>query len=562
MSINWGMGLNNTNELADAFAKGQQRRMAADLAKIEEQRKAEIYRQTMESRERMRTALENGDRYAAADEALVMGDHEVATGWRQLDEQRLKRDDYYSTRRAEMAYQALQLSPEERLVFAQQNRRIFAELGVDVDGLTAEDLSDPVIKQWAQHGYKYEDRVDDEREAYEAQTGRYEAETGRIEAEAPVKVGQGDSLVTQDGSLLYRGPTYEGYGMDENVYEIPGTETEGYATTTVGGGLGVEDTWSRMIHTESRGRQHDSSGRPLTSSAGAIGIAQVMPATAREVAREMGIPFDENRYRNDAEYNARLGRFYYEKMLRKYGGDTVLAAAAYNAGPGNVDRALRRGGREDFARYLPQETQGYIRSVHGSSTRTTGQRTTSGGIRQVQQGREKPTSGGAANAEDKKQQGQARKGLAELDAIDSQIAEVEALLPRLEEDGWSGAIGGLVPANWDKDSDVYEAAIGLLRPMLKGIIRQPGEGVWTDADQRVLDRALPTRQMTPEGRRQAIKQARQLLNSKRAEYSNVSGDSPAPRSQSQGRYRIGQTATNKRTGQKMVYTANGWVPQR
>lgn len=125
------------------------------------------------------------------------------------------------------------------------------------------------------------------------------------------------------------------------------------------------DTFGRMLTTESNNRQFDRNGRPLTSSAGAIGVAQVMPATAREVAEEMGIEFDDRRYRTDPEYNAALGRFYYDKMLRRYGGDDAKAVAAYNAGPGGVDRAVARSRRsgQHWTAHLPQETKGYLAKV-------------------------------------------------------------------------------------------------------------------------------------------------------------------------------------------------------
>lgn len=114
-----------------------------------------------------------------------------------------------------------------------------------------------------------------------------------------------------------------------------------------------------LIMAESGGRQFGRNGQPLTSSAGAIGVAQVMPDTAREMAAELGIPFDEERYRNDPAYNEMLGARYYDKALQTFGGDTALAAAAYNAGIGAVQGYLagRRG--------LPDETVAYVQRVTG-----------------------------------------------------------------------------------------------------------------------------------------------------------------------------------------------------
>lgn len=102
-------------------------------------------------------------------------------------------------------------------------------------------------------------------------------------------------------------------------------------------------------------------GEFLTSPKGAIGPGQVMPGTAPEAARLAGVPFDDRRYRTDPEYNNLLGEAYYTEQLRTFG-DPVKAAAAYNAGPGRVRRAMRRASREggDWIQYLPAETQGYV----------------------------------------------------------------------------------------------------------------------------------------------------------------------------------------------------------
>ena len=124
------------------------------------------------------------------------------------------------------------------------------------------------------------------------------------------------------------------------------------------------DTFSKMIRQESRGKQFDRNGRPLTSSAGAIGIAQVMPKTAPEAAKLAGLPFDDNRYRNDPEYNLALGKAYYEKQLADFG-DEQLAAAAYNAGPGAVRSALKKGGPNGWVNHVPAETRDYLKVVFG-----------------------------------------------------------------------------------------------------------------------------------------------------------------------------------------------------
>lgn len=133
------------------------------------------------------------------------------------------------------------------------------------------------------------------------------------------------------------------------------------------GSLNFDALWGNLIGAESGGRQFDQNGKPLTSSAGAIGIAQVMPGTAPEAAKLAGLPWDENRYKTDPNYNAALGQAYLKKQLQTFGGNPALAAAAYNAGPGAVQAALKKGGMSNWIQFVPAETKAYVQKVTGGS---------------------------------------------------------------------------------------------------------------------------------------------------------------------------------------------------
>ncbi len=74
------------------------------------------------------------------------------------------------------------------------------------------------------------------------------------------------------------------------------------------------------------------------SSAGAIGLMQLMPSTARAVARSLKLKRPRTRDLKDPNLNILLGSRYLADMLKRYQGNTAMALAAYNAGPGAVDR--------------------------------------------------------------------------------------------------------------------------------------------------------------------------------------------------------------------------------
>ena len=83
-------------------------------------------------------------------------------------------------------------------------------------------------------------------------------------------------------------------------------------------------------------RQESAFDAGAVSHAGARGLMQMMPPTARETARRFGLSFDAGRLTSDPAYNARLGAAHLADLLRDWRGSYILAFAAYNAGSGNV----------------------------------------------------------------------------------------------------------------------------------------------------------------------------------------------------------------------------------
>lgn len=119
-------------------------------------------------------------------------------------------------------------------------------------------------------------------------------------------------------------------------------------------------------------RQESQFAMNAVSHAGARGLMQLMPGTAREQARAIGFEYDPQRLMTDAGYNLALGESYFARMLSNYGGSWPLAIAAYNAGPGNVNKWLRangdpRTGAVDWIEWIERipftETRGYVQKV-------------------------------------------------------------------------------------------------------------------------------------------------------------------------------------------------------
>lgn len=113
----------------------------------------------------------------------------------------------------------------------------------------------------------------------------------------------------------------------------------GYPSVAVPPG---EEGYFTIIHAIAR--QESQFDRAAVSRVGARGLMQLMPGTARETAGKLGLGYDLGALTSDTGYNIRLGSSYFQRMLAYYGGSYPLAVAAYNAGPGNVNKWLRANG--------------------------------------------------------------------------------------------------------------------------------------------------------------------------------------------------------------------------
>lgn len=119
-------------------------------------------------------------------------------------------------------------------------------------------------------------------------------------------------------------------------------------------------------------RQETEFDSRAVSSAGARGLMQLMPATARATARLEGLPYEARWLIEDPAYNVTLGAAHLEHLLGEWNGSYILTIAAYNAGPGNARRWIEENGDPRSAGVDPvdwvemitfEETRNYVQRV-------------------------------------------------------------------------------------------------------------------------------------------------------------------------------------------------------
>lgn len=125
---------------------------------------------------------------------------------------------------------------------------------------------------------------------------------------------------------------------------------------------GISHSWAYGI-----ARSESLFMRDVRSSAGAIGVMQLMPATGKQTAQEIQFPYAGRTTLTDSSSNIRLGTVYLGKMYERFADNRVLATAAYNAGPHRVKSWLPESGYLDARVWIEnipfRETRQYVRRV-------------------------------------------------------------------------------------------------------------------------------------------------------------------------------------------------------
>jgi soluble lytic murein transglycosylase len=120
-------------------------------------------------------------------------------------------------------------------------------------------------------------------------------------------------------------------------------------------------------------RQESEFAGGAASGAGAKGLMQLLPSTARDTAKRMGVAFDPARLTADPAYNTQLGAAFLGQLIADEGGSYLLALAAYNAGGGRVQQWIAAYGDPraanvdpvDWVERIPfDETRDYVQHVY------------------------------------------------------------------------------------------------------------------------------------------------------------------------------------------------------
>jgi soluble lytic murein transglycosylase len=117
--------------------------------------------------------------------------------------------------------------------------------------------------------------------------------------------------------------------------------------------------------------RQESTFRPrLVSYAGAVGVMQVMPGTAQQLAKSPDIPKETASNLESPLNSLRLGAQYLSEMLAQWKGNVAFALASYNAGPGNSAKWQKQFAKADLETFIESipfaETREYVKIVLGN----------------------------------------------------------------------------------------------------------------------------------------------------------------------------------------------------
>ncbi len=191
-----------------------------------------------------------------------------------------------------------------------------------------------------------------------ADLGQRAADHGTLYAAAEVAARAGDAK-----GVLTLGKLANNRGLPFDMHAFPVMGIPAYAHA----GPPVDRSVVFAI-----ARQESTFDPRAVSHAGARGLLQLMPATARATARTYGLPFDQGRLTSDPAYNARIGAAHLGELIAEFNGSYILTFVAYNAGRGRAREWIEKYGDPrdprvdpvDWVERIPfSETRNYVQRV-------------------------------------------------------------------------------------------------------------------------------------------------------------------------------------------------------
>jgi soluble lytic murein transglycosylase len=187
---------------------------------------------------------------------------------------------------------------------------------------------------------------------------RKASDEAQLAALAKVVIEHGDALASVE---VGKRAIERGFALDEAAFPTFGVPH----FTPVANSADLAEVYSVA-------RQESEFVGRAASGAGARGLMQLLPSTARETARRVGLPFDNARLTGDPAFNAQIGAAFLGQLMSDEGGSAILAFAAYNAGPARVQQWIKAYGDPrtgaadpvDWVERIPfDETRDYVQRV-------------------------------------------------------------------------------------------------------------------------------------------------------------------------------------------------------
>lgn len=303
--------------------------------------------------------------------------------------------------------------------------------------------------------------------------------------------------------------------------------------------------------------QESGGNHSAVSPAGARGLMQLMPATATAPGYGISPASDDS-----PQENMRVGREYLGAMLNKYGGDQMLALAAYNAGPGRVDQALKASGGNPRAALskLPTETQNYVKQVparigigsagQGKQLRGAPKKTQQdesygqpqdvvgpdgktrlvqfgnrGGYREVSEFAAKPDKASSTSQLTPQDASKARQKLVQINVARNQIKAVRSAFDKIKNSYSAGILGNHLPT---PEGQAFDRSVANLKPLISAITRVPGVGSMSDYETRLQESGMPSRGTYEQVTEQQLNDLESLLDGIDGGYKDLLGGDKSP----------------------------------